>query len=481
MCLSRFIAQPRHPLSHNLPNSRWQSPNNADLTPPQLAQFYRNVGGNYDALFLDTPPSSLAFIYKSLGCLHSLQPVDESSAAAHAAPAIPALKPRGFVTWQSIQLLLGPHEHVPFLQEALRLYDIRDPAHPRHAPFAKNLPAATLPAVADADMLSWHASVAERLRAEAAAAATASTSVDADHAHPRHHRPRLREPDGTASPPSPASSPDARADAASFFSNPLYRGRDGRPGVVRRLTRAPQAILQSVIGIAGPLLGAGDANTNSSTRHDSRSPDKRSRSRTRSRSRDSHASADSHAPTPSRARPRHRPRTQREHDRDRDREQQHQPAPRRHRSHDPARPQPCHFPPPSSASAAGWETDGEARARAPRPAVSRRPAPEYYATQTHVTRGQWEERQARQWDKERQWQQQAQQAQQQPAYVYAYAHAGHDPGAASLLGAGARNEDEEAGFAPSESPPFAVEVTMARRRGLRAATMAGGGAAGRGR
>lgn len=45
-----------------------------DVTPSQLAQFYRAVNGNYDPLFLSTPPSTIAFIYKNLGCLHSLQP-----------------------------------------------------------------------------------------------------------------------------------------------------------------------------------------------------------------------------------------------------------------------------------------------------------------------------------------------------------------------------------------------------------------------
>ncbi|KAG9543336.1 hypothetical protein KCU84_g22528, partial [Aureobasidium melanogenum] len=61
-----------------------------DVTPSQMAQFYRAVNGNYDPLFLSTPPSTIAFIYKNLGCLHSLQPPAHLG-DRYADPVVPSL------------------------------------------------------------------------------------------------------------------------------------------------------------------------------------------------------------------------------------------------------------------------------------------------------------------------------------------------------------------------------------------------------
>lgn len=131
------------------------------LTPSKLAAFYRLVGGNYDSLFLDSPDSSIAFIYKSLGCLHSLQPNKD----AFATPSIPALTPHGYVRWQTVQLLLGPEEHVPYLQAAVKRLDLKN--HGQGGPFPRHLPAEAFPRHADPDMCSWHETVEEKLRLEA--------------------------------------------------------------------------------------------------------------------------------------------------------------------------------------------------------------------------------------------------------------------------------------------------------------------------
>ena len=101
---------------------------NPDLTPTQLAHFYRDLHGNYDQLFLGTPHESVAFIYKSLGCLHSLQPQAFTHSTAFTDPTVPALKTEGWIMWQTIQLLLGPAEHSEFMREAVQKWDIRDPA-----------------------------------------------------------------------------------------------------------------------------------------------------------------------------------------------------------------------------------------------------------------------------------------------------------------------------------------------------------------
>ncbi|KAL9122728.1 MAG: hypothetical protein Q9187_000709 [Circinaria calcarea] len=128
------------------------------LTPTKLAAFYRLVGGNYDSLFLEPPHGSLSFIYRSLGCYHTLQPDKDPFEA----PSIPALTPQGFVKWQTVQLLLQPEEHVPFLQEALKRFEIKNSGE--GGEFPSILPREALPKKADAGMLEWHDNALETLR-----------------------------------------------------------------------------------------------------------------------------------------------------------------------------------------------------------------------------------------------------------------------------------------------------------------------------
>ena len=121
------------------------------------------MGGNYDSLFLETPQASLSFIYQSLGCFHTLQPERDP----YSAPSTPALTPQGFVRWQTVQLLLEPDEHVPFLQEAVKRFDITNPAD--GIPFPSLLPRETLPSKPDQEMVQWHEGVAEKLMIESQA------------------------------------------------------------------------------------------------------------------------------------------------------------------------------------------------------------------------------------------------------------------------------------------------------------------------
>ena len=180
------------------------------LTPAKLAQFYRLVGGNYDALFIDSPPASLSFIYKSLGCYHSLQQEKDPFVA----PYIPALTPQGFVRWQTVQVLLCPEEHVPYLQKAVKSFEILN--NGPGGPFPKFLPTDCLPRTSDVELTKWHERVGERLKIESESQRTP--------------RPAGRPPDLESLTDSVEGR--AAADSADYFS-PVSPRRPGFPNVVQ--------------------------------------------------------------------------------------------------------------------------------------------------------------------------------------------------------------------------------------------------------
>jgi hypothetical protein len=179
------------------------------------------VGGNYDVLFKDTTPSSVAFIYRSLGARHSLQPSPTDD--GYSSPAVPALKKEGFVIWQTIQLLLGPEEHVPFIQKTVAQYDVVDPE--TGALFPKVLPNQCFPDKPDDAMETWYESVAARLRKEAEEE-VASAHVAAEPG------PRIstdQSGDG--------SSADERTGAFKYFEDPMYRKGRPRPTFMRHVSK----------------------------------------------------------------------------------------------------------------------------------------------------------------------------------------------------------------------------------------------------
>ena len=67
-----------------------------------------------------------------------------------------------------MQVLLRPEEHVPFLQKAVKRFDLINPASGE--PFPTILPKEALPCEPDLEMTQWHDSVSKRLRLEAQAA-----------------------------------------------------------------------------------------------------------------------------------------------------------------------------------------------------------------------------------------------------------------------------------------------------------------------
>ncbi|WEW58997.1 hypothetical protein PRK78_004465 [Emydomyces testavorans] len=196
-----------------------------DLTPDKLAAFYQRVGGNYDNIFLSTPSASLSFIYQKLGCFHSLQPICD----AFEPPCIPALLPHGFVRWQTIQLLLCPEEHARFLQEAVRQFDIVNPA--TGEVFPKDIPRSVFPTEPDPEIVQWHDTVSKKLEHDFWANRTGifpTQSASPDHG-PHQHPTNLNDPSGHGASDyfsqrhtSTRSHPDLPPHKASRESSPSF-------------------------------------------------------------------------------------------------------------------------------------------------------------------------------------------------------------------------------------------------------------------
>ncbi|KAF7561758.1 hypothetical protein G7046_g2389 [Stylonectria norvegica] len=142
------------------------------LTPEKLAAFYKAVGGDYDSLFVDMPHASISYVWQVTGCQHTLQPTDDDFAP----PTIPALTPRGFSRWESLEILLGPDEHVPFLEFAVKNWALKHPETGQA--FPPELPKEMFPSEPDIDVDRWHKSCAEKLRKEAASKAAPSEQAE---------------------------------------------------------------------------------------------------------------------------------------------------------------------------------------------------------------------------------------------------------------------------------------------------------------
>ena len=151
-----------------LQSSRIGDPDALGLDPKKLAAFYRIVGGNYDALFIEAPDESISYIWRALGVHHILkQPSGPVPGLYFEQPTIPALTIQGFARWESIQILLEPQEHAPFIQFAVRNWALRHPDTGEL--FPPDLPKEAFPAECDPVIDAWHKKCADRLRTEAIA------------------------------------------------------------------------------------------------------------------------------------------------------------------------------------------------------------------------------------------------------------------------------------------------------------------------
>ncbi|RYO80327.1 hypothetical protein DL766_001655 [Monosporascus sp. MC13-8B] len=133
------------------------------LDPKKLAAFYHAVGGDYDTLFLNAPAKSISYIWQALGVQHVLQ---QPAGNCYVEPSVPALTVEGFVRWETIQILLEPGEHAPYIQFAVRNWALKHPG--TGEPFPPDLPRKAFPATCDPEIDKWHRSCAERLKQEAA-------------------------------------------------------------------------------------------------------------------------------------------------------------------------------------------------------------------------------------------------------------------------------------------------------------------------
>lgn len=119
-----------------------------------------NPGSLFTALF-DKDDHTISSMWQLTGCQHSLQPTDND----YAPPSIPALTSRGFSRWESLEILLGPEEHVPFLQYAVKNWNLKNLE--TGEVFPSDLPKNVFPAQPDPDVDRWHEDCAANLWKEA--------------------------------------------------------------------------------------------------------------------------------------------------------------------------------------------------------------------------------------------------------------------------------------------------------------------------
>ena len=187
---------------------------------------------------------SIAWIWQVTGCQHSLQPTGNDFEP----PSIPALTPRGFSRWEALEILLGPHEHVPFIQYAIKNWNLKHPE--TGEAFPPDLPRDVFPLEADPEVNRWHETCADRLWKDAESKdeppkeeepQPAKAKPAAEHPEPKYayvnpnnpFQPSARQRDR----PGPGPRPAERARPFSYVHVP---GRSsGHPGQ-RMAPRSPE-------------------------------------------------------------------------------------------------------------------------------------------------------------------------------------------------------------------------------------------------
>lgn len=165
-------------------------------------------------------------MYQRIGCFHYLVQPDNNP---NAQPTVPVLSPKGFVRWQTFDLLRDPREHVPLLQTAVKRLRLVNSANGKL--FPSFLPQEALPMKPDREILIWHEKVANQVYN------SMSEAEKQDSGPPREKAITDSDPE------SPTSSADTQSviDAPSFSYSPRAAPRSPNPAAGPRSVPRPAA------------------------------------------------------------------------------------------------------------------------------------------------------------------------------------------------------------------------------------------------
>lgn len=116
-------------------------------------------------LFASGHKKTISFVWQALGVQHVLLPGESDSpepSVHHAEPSVPALTPKGFVRWQSIQILREPEVHVPLMQIAVKYWKLQHPD--TGIAFPPDIPVESFPKTGDPQLVEWHRDCGNELR-----------------------------------------------------------------------------------------------------------------------------------------------------------------------------------------------------------------------------------------------------------------------------------------------------------------------------
>jgi hypothetical protein len=125
-------------------------------------------------LFINVPYPSISLIYATIGCQYTLQQASDHLSL----PNVPSLTVKGFVRWEAIEILMGPEEHVVFLQNAVRDFTLKHPD--TSEPFPTHLPLESFPRLPDPEMERWFKECEEKFKQSSSAGRSMSNLAARD-------------------------------------------------------------------------------------------------------------------------------------------------------------------------------------------------------------------------------------------------------------------------------------------------------------
>lgn len=169
---------------------------------------------------------AISYIFSTIGCQHTLQPVPEDDFRP---PCIPALTTRGFVRWQSVELLLSPSINVPLLQFAVENWHLKHPD--TGEPFPSPLPAEAFPSEPDKKIKKWWEDKLESFKEHDPSAEEGPEPEPGPEREPRQPNVKTKSPSSSGSRASPrrtravhVSSSDESAESEPIRGRPRGAG-----------------------------------------------------------------------------------------------------------------------------------------------------------------------------------------------------------------------------------------------------------------